>query len=174
METLIEQERKLMDLLSHRVHKTFAAARAAGVPADVFGDVESIADSMTAALPTSHVYDQLVGPFYDTNGLTRWWGVSRQAISKKVATGTVIACQLADGQWVYPVWQFTTARTVHPNLISLWKILREAADPWTCAVWLRSPQQELDNRSAVDWVVSGNPNEAPLAVARADAERWAA
>ena len=38
METLIEQERKLMDLLTRRAHKSFAAARAAGVPADVFGE----------------------------------------------------------------------------------------------------------------------------------------
>ena len=37
---------------------------------------------MTAALPVSHGYDQLVGPFYYTAGLTQWWGVSRQAISK--------------------------------------------------------------------------------------------
>ena len=71
MNTLVEQERKLMDLLTRRVHETFANARAAGVPVEVFDDVESIARSMTAALPTSHVYDHLVGPFYDTAGLTR-------------------------------------------------------------------------------------------------------
>lgn len=174
MNTLVEQERKLMELLARRVHKTFADARAAGVPAEVFDDVESIAASMAAALPTTHVYDQLVGPFYDTAGLTSWRGISRQAVNKSVAVGSVIACRLDDGQWVYPTWQFTDAGTVHPRLITLWKALRSAADPWTCAVWLRSPQAELGDRSAADWVTSGHPVEVALELARADAARWSA
>jgi hypothetical protein len=174
MNTLVEQERKLMDLLARRVHQTFADARAAGVPAEVFGDVESIARSMAAALPTSHVYDQLVGPFYDTAGLTRWWGVSRQAVNKAVAVGSVIACRLDDGQWVYPTWQFTDAGTVHPHLIALWRRLRVAADPWTCAIWLRSPQSELGDRSAADWIGDGHPLDTVMAQADADAQRWAA
>ncbi|MDG3010695.1 hypothetical protein G4X40_11095 [Rhodococcus sp. D2-41] len=174
MNTLVEQERKLMDLLTRRVHKTFADARAAGVPVEVFDDVESIAASMAAALPATHVYDQLVGPFYDTSGLTRWWGISRQSVNKSVAAGSVIACRLDDGQWVYPTWQFTAAATVHPHLITLWKALRGAADPWTCAVWLRSPQAELGDRSVADWVISGEPVEAALELARADVARWSA
>ncbi|MEU5840981.1 hypothetical protein [Rhodococcus sp. NPDC047139] len=174
MNTLAEQERRLMDLLTRRVHKTFADARAAGIPADVFDDVESIADSMAAALPTSGAYDRLVGPFYDTAGLTRWWGVSRQAVNKAVAADTVIACRLADGQWVYPTWQFTASGTAHPHLITLWKTLRAAADPWTCAVWLRSPQTALGDRSAADWITDGHPLDTALALAHADAQRWAA
>ncbi len=175
MNTLVEQERKLMDLLTRRVHQTFADARAAGVPAEVFDDVESIARSMTAALPASHVYDQLVGPFYDTAGLTRWWKVSRQAVNKAVAADSVIACRLADdGQWVYPTWQFTDEATVHPHLIALWRTLRPAADPWTCAAWLRSPQRELGDLSAVDWVTADRPLDTVMALADADAQRWAA
>ncbi|WP_137725803.1 hypothetical protein [Prescottella subtropica] len=174
MNTLIEQERKLMDLLTRRVHQTFADARAAGVPADVFGDVEAIADAMTSALPASGVYDQLVGPFYDTAGLTRWWGVSRQAVHKAVTAGTVIACRLADGQWVYPIWQFTSDGTVAPHLITVWKTLRAAADPWTCAVWLRSPHPGLGDVTAVDWIADGRDLGTVLDLAHADAARWAA
>ena len=174
MNTLAEQERKLLDLLTISVHRTFADARAAGVSAEIFDDVESIARSMTAALPTTHVYDKLVGPFYDTPSLTQWRGVSRQAINKAVSTGTVIACQLEGGQWVYPTWQFTESRTVHPHLITLWQTLRESADPWTCAIWLRSPQEELGDRSAADWITSGHPVDTALELARADAQRWAA
>ncbi|BBE48934.1 MULTISPECIES: hypothetical protein [Rhodococcus] len=173
MNTLAEQERKLMDLLTRRVHQTFADAHAAGVPAEVFDDVESIARSMTAALPSSHVYDHLVGPFYDTTGLTQWRGVSRQAINRAVSAGTVIACRLDGGQWGYPTWQFTDSQTVHPHLIALWQTLRESADPWTCAIWLRSPQEELGDRSAADWITSGHPVDPALELARADAQRWA-
>ncbi|NMM91954.1 hypothetical protein B2J88_48115 [Rhodococcus sp. SRB_17] len=174
MNTLAEQERKLMALITCRVHQTFADARAAGVPAEVFGDVESIARSMTAALPSSHVYDQLVGPFYDTTGLTQWWGVSRQAVNKAVAAGTVIACRLDSGQWVYPTWQFTDSGSVHPHLITVWQTLRTAADPWTCALWLRSPQPDLANCAVADWITDGYPVDPALELARGDAERWAA
>ncbi|MBM4474046.1 hypothetical protein GS456_01055 [Rhodococcus hoagii] len=172
METLAEQERKLMELLTDRVRATFVKARASGVPAEVFGDVEAIATAMVAALPTSHPCDRLVGPFYDTAGLTHWLGVSRQSVNKGIDAGTTIACKLDDGQWVYPTWQFTSAGTVHPHLVTLWKALRAAADPWTCAVWLRTAQSALGDRSAVDWVTGGRPVEEPLALAHADVERW--
>lgn len=172
METLADQERRLMELLADRVREAFVEARASGVPAAVFRDVEAIATAMVAALPTSHPYDRLVGPFYDTTGLTRWLGVSRQSVNKSIGAATTIACKLDDGQWVYPTWQFTSARTVHPHLITLWKTLRAAADPWTCAMWLRTAQSALGDRSAVDWVTGGRPVEEPLALAHADVERW--
>jgi len=172
MTTLAEQERKLLDLLTSAVHRTFADARAAGVPAGFFDDVESIARSMAAALPTGHFYDRLVGPFYDTSGLTQWRGVSSPVINEAAAAGNLIACQLDGGQWVYPIWQFTEARTVHPHLITLWQTLRESADPWTCAIWLRSPQEEFGDRSAADWITDGHSVDTALVLARAAAQRW--
>lgn len=75
-----------MYLLTRRVHQRFVDARVAGTPAAVVEDIESIVRSMAAALPTIGVYDQLVGPFYDTAGLTRWRGVSRQAVNKARVT----------------------------------------------------------------------------------------
>ena len=174
MTSLMEQEKQLMAELAQRVHRTFAAAAAAGAPADAFADVTAIADAMTAALPTHHVYDQIVGPFYDTAGLTRWWNVSRQAVSKKVAANTLIACRLEEGQWVYPVWQFTSSGTVHPALVQVWRILRAAADPWTCAMWLRAPQDALGGQTAVQWLTDDGSVEPVTTAARADAQRWAA
>ncbi|PXW33685.1 UNVERIFIED_CONTAM: hypothetical protein DES50_102308 [Williamsia faeni] len=77
-------------------------------------------------------------------------GLSHQAVAKAAAAGNVVACRLDDGQLSYPVWQFTDSGKTHPHLIALWATLRAAADPRTCAVWLRSPQSELDDRSALD------------------------
>ncbi|UDF21577.1 hypothetical protein [Rhodococcus qingshengii] len=173
MNTLVEQERKLIDLLTRHVHQTFVEARDASVSAEVFADVESIARSMAAALPIIGVYDHLVGPFYDTTGLAQWQGVSRQAVNKAVAAGRLIACRLDGRRWVYPTWQFTGTKTVHPHLISLWTTLRTSSDPWTCAAWLRSPQSELGDRSAVDWIIDGHPLEKALELADAEAQwRW--
>ncbi|RZL76975.1 MAG: hypothetical protein EOP32_26730 [Rhodococcus sp. (in: high G+C Gram-positive bacteria)] len=174
MTSLVEQEKQLMEELSRRVHRTFAAAAAAGVPTDAFADVQAIADAMSAALPTHHVYDQVVGPFYDTAGLTRWWKVSRQAVSKKVATNAVIACQLEEGHWVYPVWQFTSSGTVDPTLMQVWRVLRAGADPWTCALWLRAPQDALGGKTASGWLTEGGRVDPVLTAARADVQRWAA
>lgn len=84
------------------------------------------------------------------------------------------ACRLDGGQWVYPTWQFTDSGSVPQHLITLWTTLRAAADPWTCAIWLRSPQSELGDRSAVDWITDGHPVGTALELARADAQRWAA
>lgn len=129
---------------------------------------------MISALPTSHIYDQLVGPFCDTDGLTQRWGLSRHAIAKAASIGTVIGCQLDGGRWVYPTWQFTESGTVHPDLLTLWSTLRASGDPWTCAAWLRSPQSGLDERSAVCWVEEGRPVEDVLELARANVRRWSA
>lgn len=174
MSTLAEQERKLLELLTHSVHRTFADARVHGVPAEVFADIEAIAASMTSALPTGHIYDQLVGPFYNTSGLTQWWGVSRQAVAKAASTRAVIACQLDGGRWVYPTWQFSDSGTVYPDLLTLWSTLCAEADAWTCATWLRSPLAVLDDRSSVQWVAEGRSIEPVLELARAAARRWAA
>lgn len=176
MTTFSEQERKLMDLLAHSVHRKFVAARAADVPVDVFEDVEVIARSMTAALPTIHIdgYGQIVGPFYDTTGLAQWRGVSRQAINKAARAQAVIACRLVGGKWVYPTWQFTDSRTTHPDLATLWATLRAAGDSWTCAIWLRNPQTDLGDRSPVDWIFDGRSLEVVLDLARVDAQGWAA
>ncbi|WP_206511957.1 hypothetical protein [Rhodococcus sp. KRD197] len=128
---------------------------------------------MTFALPANHICDQLVGPFYDTAGLIRWWGVSKHAVTKAASTGTVIACQRDGGGWVYPTWQFTNETgTVHPDLLTLWLILRATGDPWTCALWLRAPQGQLCNRTIADWIIDGNPLDDVLPLARAAANTW--
>lgn len=172
MSSVMEQE--LMALLSERVHQAFASADAAGVPGYAFGDLETVADAMSAALPGSHFYDQTVGPFYDTAGLSRWLGVSRQALNKKVAAHSLIACPLEDGQLVYPVWQFTSSGSVHPAVVTVWRILRASADAWTCALWMCAPSDDLDGKTAAQWLVGGYALDPVAQAATADAQRWAA
>lgn len=125
-------------------------------------------------MPGTHVYDQLVGPFHDTAGLVRWLGVTRQALAKRTTAGTLIGCQLADGTWVYPAWQFTATGVPHPDLLSLWQVLRTGADPWTCASWLRAPNPALGGCDAVTHILEEHPVDPALDAAHADAERWAA
>ncbi|NKZ80542.1 RES domain-containing protein [Rhodococcus hoagii] len=44
-----------------------------------------------------------------------------------------------------------------PALVEVWRILRAAADPWTAAMWLCTPQDGLDGRSAAEWLTGGGP-----------------
>ena len=109
MSDLMDRKRQLYAALRTQLDERFAAAEEAGVDAEVFADTDAIASAMVAALPAGNVYDQVGGPFYDTPGLVNWLAISKQALAKRVAAGTLIGCQLADARssWVYPVWQFT-------------------------------------------------------------------
>lgn len=142
-------------------------------PAIAATDPAALADQLVAAVPTRHDLDRLTGPFYDTAGLTRWLGVTRQALDDRTKKGTLLMCPLADGTRVYPAWQFRNDRTTVPHLTQVLKVLRAGAkSPWTVATWLRTPISEFGDVDAVTWLDRGGDPEAVVAVARADADRW--
>lgn len=174
MSDLMERKQALLDELNRLVDERFAIAEDAGVDAEVFADTQRIATAMAAALPSVTVHDQLVGPFYDTAGLTSWLGVSKQAIAKRVKNNTLIGCQLESGTWVYPTWQFTDAATVDQHLLQVWQILRGHANAWTAALWMCSPNPALNDETAVQYMSGSDEFAEVLAAAHADAARWAA
>ncbi|MCF8611696.1 hypothetical protein L5G28_16240 [Gordonia sp. HY285] len=177
MSDLMDRKEQLYAALHAQIEQKFADAAEAGVDADVFADPAAIAAKMVSALPTSNVYDQLGGPFYDTAGLTTWLGLSKQALAKRVKVGSVIACQLDDyrGTWVFPTWQFTDDRTVLAGLSDVWRILCPAADdPWMALFWLRARHPALGGAAPVDWLIAGGDLATVVAEARNDAERWTA
>ncbi|WP_336794234.1 hypothetical protein [Gordonia malaquae] len=119
-------------------------------------------------------YDQVAGPFYDTDGVVSILGISEHAVAERVAAGTIIGCQLADARrtWMYPVWQFTDGNQPIGHLDEVWTILREAADAWTAALWLRTRNQALGGATAVDYLRDGRDPAVVLDEAHADAARW--
>jgi len=142
-------------------------------PAIAETDPAELAEQLVAAVPTRHDLDRLTGPFYDTPGLTKWLGVSRQALDDRTKKGTLLMCPLQDGTRVYPAWQFRDNTTTVPHLIEALKILRAGAEsPWTVATWLRTPLAKLAGVDPVSWLDRGGEPEAVLAIARADADRW--
>ncbi|MGB3696850.1 MAG: hypothetical protein WBA05_05400 [Gordonia sp. (in: high G+C Gram-positive bacteria)] len=176
MSDLMDCKERLYAALHDRIEQTFAIAAAAGVDADVFADADAIAAQMVSAIPIGNVYDQLAGPFYDSAGLTRWLGLTKQALSKRIATGAVIACRLGDHRrtWVFPVWQFTEDRTVFDALSDLWRILLPAADdPCMAVFWFRARNPALGEMTPIDWLTAGNDLDTVLAEAAADAALWA-
>ncbi|TCJ72787.1 UNVERIFIED_ORG: uncharacterized protein DUF2384 [Dietzia maris] len=142
-------------------------------------DLERLLDRIRAAIqPARHDLDDAIGPFYDTTGLRNWTGNSRQAIDGNRKRNSLIACQLEGRDWVYPTWQFDDAGSPRRDFVAIWRTLRGPAnrpnaDPWTCALWMRSPHPDLDDQTPVDWLSSGGEIETVDALARRDAARWA-
>src|SRR3954453_15992413 len=73
-------------------------------------------------------------------------GVSREALRKRVASGSGIALRDDAGSIPYPRWQFDAAGgSVFPAIKHLNDIFTAAGlDSWTLAAFATTPQPELD------------------------------
>lgn len=175
MTDLASFERRIMRAVSEKVHDRLRKAGEAQLDPEAFGDPERIADAMVAALPLGHVFDEVSGPFYDTAGLSRWLGISRQALHQKVARHAVLACPLDDGSTVYPTWQFLDSGATIPSLAEVLATLAEGSDDaWMVALWMRAPSENLDGERPCDWLRNGGDPQQVIAMARQAASSWAA
>lgn len=175
MSDLSVLERTILEALRARIHERLSAAEAAGASAADFGDPDEVAETMVAALPVSHPFDAVTGPFYDTPGLVKWLGITRQALHHRVKTSQLLACPTEDGHTVYPAWQFTTEGGTIPHLTGLLRVLNAGAtDPWMIALWLRAPSERHGGRDAASWLAAGEDPASVMASAHEAAERWAA
>jgi hypothetical protein len=163
-------EQAILDRLAHGVHQ-----RLQNLPPEEADSIDPtwVADAMLESIPTEHPFVGL-GPFYDTAGLIRWLGITRQAVHQKVRAHQLLACETGDGRRVYPAWQFTPDGRTIPGFTAVLQTMLAATDPWTAAIWLTTPSDRLGGRSAIDVLRSEHDPEPVLVVARADATRWAA
>jgi hypothetical protein len=165
---------EVMAAVTTRVSARLDELAAAGVPLESLGSPGQVADQLAAALPASrHAYDLHLGPFYDTTGLTRWLGVSRQALADRVRRGSLLACRTEEGHLVYPAFQFDGSGAIRQGLAPLLKIFT-GHDGWLVATWLVTATDALEGSSAMDWLALGRSADAVVALARVDAGGWAA
>lgn len=175
MTDLASFERQIMRSLGRKVHERMRKADEAQLGPEAFGDPEEIADAMVAALPLGHVFDEIAGPFYDTSGLTRWLGITRQALHQKVSRHTILACPLDDGGLVYPTWQFLDSGATIPALGEVLATLcGGTGDPWMAALWLQAPSDQLGGRCATAWLRQGRDPHRVIELARQTAADWQA
>lgn len=79
-------------------------------------------------------------------------GISREALRKRVVSGSVIALRDDAGLVRYPRWQFDVASGAPFGVIKkLNEVFGDAGlDSWTLASFATTPQPELGNRAPVD------------------------
>jgi hypothetical protein len=103
-----------------------------------------------------------VGPVY-----------SRQALAKMgiAPEATELLTLIVQDQDLYPVFQFE-GHSVRRDVIDIVRILAEAADPWTIAVWLRTPMvRDPDRRTFLELLDAGEVSVVATQ-ARDAASRW--
>lgn len=132
-------------------------------------------DLLTAALPAPAGSDELVGPFYDTEGLARRWRISAQAVHKRADKARrLLKVITADGVALYPAFQFDSRGGLLPRLPEVIDAFEPAvSDRWTIARWLAAPNPALQGRAPADLLREGEGDRV-LAAAAALAGRLAA
>lgn len=138
-------------------------------------DPDAVADRLALLVPlvqSGNQMAELVGPFYDTAGMRTLLGSTRQAIHDRMVRGTLLGVRTAEGQWIYPTFQFDGSLP-RRELADLLKALR-GGPRWSVAVWLRTPDEELDDLSPEQWLSKGGDRDVVLRLARHVAHDWAA
>jgi len=138
-------------------------------------DPKQVAERAAALIPTPHPFAQL-GPFYPTRAVTKWLGLSRQALDHRVKARKMLGCPTSDGgQRVYPVWQFTADGHPIAHLAEVLDALHQGIDdPWSWATWLAAPVPgRFDGKPAYQWLAADRDAELLLTEARRTANRLA-
>jgi hypothetical protein len=108
------------------------------------------------------------GGAYSTGEVARLLGVSPQAVQQRRMRGRLLSVPLANGEWGYPVCQFTAAGT--PSALP--RILNAFAtrDPWVQLSILLSDEPALGGR-LVDLVAAGQNLDDVERIARSYGEQ---
>lgn len=137
------------------------------------GDAEAIGRRAAMAVLAGEAWERALGDLL-TSAEARilLGGVSREALRKRVASGSAIALRDDGGAVRYPRWQFDAAAgSVFPAVKQLNLIFGDTGlDPWTLASFATTSQPELDGRTPVEALSDENPEPLLRAARRAAAE----
>lgn len=121
---------------------------------------------------SDRVLDSIVGPFYTPASMAAVLGTSLAETMRLIEAEEALGAQLENGAWLCPTWQLTN-NTVHPELVVLWRLLLESADPWAALLWICIPNIDLNDQSPLQWTESGKPAEVAEMSAAHTASLWA-
>lgn len=154
----------------HRLHDVLVERVGDGTLTE--SEAEAAVEAFANRLPDDDDPTEALGPYFDTQGLRRRLGVTRQALTGRVQRNTLLAVPADDGALLYPTWQFTPDLEPLAGLSEvLGELHRVAKDGLSKALWLTTPQEALGHVSAANWLDKGGDPATVLALAHADAER---
>ncbi len=111
-----------------------------------------------AVFDAASVWEDLLSPFYDVNGVrqllsqNRKKPISRQAVSKRKG---LLALTTGSGNVVYPAFQFGNP-IVLDGVATIVKLLpADLVSPWMVASWLVSQEPELESARPIDVIKEG-------------------
>ena len=138
-------------------------------------DAESVEDAahrFVASRRVDNEWDEAIGPFYDTAGLTRWLNEKhRMNLQHQIDRGEILAVK-AGRTRLYPSFQFSPSGQPLPGLGRVLAVLAAGiADPWDQALWLNSPLDGEGGQTAALLLQQGN-NDRVLQMARKDVAQW--
>lgn len=140
-------------------------------------DVSSLAATLARILPSNKTnrIAQIVGPCYPQSVVAKWIGITRQAVTKRAAANNLLVCFTAEGDRLYPAFQFDDNAKTLPGLpMVLDNLAKGSQDGWTMALWLLAPNEQLGGVSAIDWLKAGRKIGDVVDQAARRAEVWAA
>lgn len=124
------------------------AIAAADIDLESLGTPADVAEWLANALPSSHPFDDIVGPFYDADGIARRSGLSPADITKLAETNTLLGCPTAEGALVFPVSQFNPDGSSVAGLAQVLGAMAEGtSDRWQVALWLNTPLEQLRDQT---------------------------
>lgn len=124
------------------------AIAAADIDLESLGTPEDVAEWLASALPSSHPFDDIVGPFYDADGVARRSGFSPADVTELANTNKLLGCATAEGALVFPVSQFNPDGSSVAGLPQVLGTMAEGtSDRWQVALWLNTPFEQLHDRT---------------------------
>ena len=142
-------------------------------PGSVEADPESMAqlifDVVINRLPDPDRSElaELVAPLWTAEHTRHLLKLSRRAMSSREQARSLLALETADGDLYYPVSQFERHDgeiRVKPALQAFMQAMPDR-DPWTIAVLVNTPADELDSSTPLDWVRGGGDTQVLLDLA---------
>lgn len=128
------------------------------------------------AQPEPNALAELIRPVWSEPKTCEALAVTGEALAAMSAEGGVLRLVTADGDPVFPVWQFYRDGeqvVVKPGLVPVFRTLRDF-DPWAVVVLLHTPAPELDGLTPLDWLQQGSEPEVVARLAAAVAREWGA
>lgn len=141
---------------------------------------EQLGGRVVGAALAPKIWADVAGERFDTAQLVQMLGITRQALAKRVASGTLLGLP-GKGTTFYPRWQFDLSAEpirVHRSVaaaFTAWVEEMGSLDPYAVASWAQTRQPELHDLTPVKHLGKGGGDKAELLIfsARVTASRLA-